>query len=66
MIRTAIINYKGLELECKGFHSTDKDNYGCFEIDAVFYKYTDVTELMNVLNFDWSELECLCLDSLKD
>ena len=43
MIRTTIINYNGVELECKGYYSPYKDNgydtepdYECFEIDSVY------------------------------
>ena len=73
MIRTTTVKYKDVELTCKGYYSPYKDNgydnppeYECFEIDTVYYNDTDVTELINILNFDWSELECLCLESLKD
>lgn len=73
MIRTTIVKYKGIELICRGYHSPYRDNgydnppdYECFEIDTVHYQDTEITELMNVLISDWSELECLCLESLKD
>jgi len=73
MIRTVVVKYKGLELICRGFHSRYKEKgpdelpeHECFEIDTIHYNNADVTELLTQLNFDWSELECLCLDSLKD
>ena len=73
MIRTTVVKYKNIDLICRGYHSPYKDNgpnnqpeYECFEIDSVYYNDTDVTELLDALNFDWSKIECLCLESLKD
>lgn len=73
MIRTTIVKYKGIELVCKGYYSPYKNNgyenqpeYECFEIDTVYYQNIDVTELLVTFDLDWSELECLCLESLKD
>jgi hypothetical protein len=73
MIRTTIINYNGVELECKGYYSPYKDNgydtepdYECFEIDSVYYNDNDVTALLNSLNLEWSDLECRCIEALKD
>lgn len=73
MIRTAIISYNGVELKCKGYYSPYRDNghdtepdYECFEIDSVFYNDTDITPLLSAFNFDWFNLECLCIESLKD
>jgi hypothetical protein len=72
MIRNVTINYKGLELTCKGYHTPFKDNghdlppdYPTFEIDCVCYDDTDVTELLTVLNIDWSEIEDFCLKKLS-
>lgn len=72
MIRTVTVKYNNVDLECKGYHSPYKDNgldnppeYECFEIDSIFYKNMDVTELIDSLNFDLSELECLCIEYLK-
>jgi hypothetical protein len=73
MIRNVVVNYKGLLLNCRGYYSPYKDNgydnppdYECFEIDTIHYNDTDVTELVNVLNIDWCDLESLCIESLKD
>ena len=70
MIRTTIVKYKGIELVCRGYYSPYKSNdqpeYECFEIDTVYYQNIDVTELLVTFDLDWSELECLCLESLKD
>lgn len=73
MIRTTIVNYKGIDLECKGYYTPYRDNgyddepdYECFEIDTVYYNNVEVTQLMDALNFDWSDLECRCIEALKD
>jgi len=73
MIRTIIVNYKGVDLECKGYYTPYRDNgyddepdYECFEIDTVYYNNIEVTQLMDALNFDWSDLECRCIEALKD
>jgi len=73
MIRTVIVNYKGVDLECKGYYTPYRDNgyddepdYECFEIDTVYYNNVEVTQLMDALNFDWSDLECRCIEALKD
>ena len=73
MIRTIDVKYKGVELMCKGYYSPYRNNgyddppeYECFEIDTIYYLNTDITELVDLFNFDLSELECLCIESLKD
>jgi hypothetical protein len=73
MIRTIDVKYNGVELMCKGYYSPYRNNgyddppeYECFEIDTIYYRNTDITELVDLFNFDLSELECLCIESLKD
>ena len=73
MIRTIIVNYKGVDLECKGYYTPYRDNgyddepdYECFEIDTVYHNNVEVTQLMDALNFDWSDLECRRIEALKD
>lgn len=73
MIRTATVNYKGLELECKGYYTPSKNNGWdnppddeCFEIDTVIWNGVDILEVLDALNIGWCDLESTCLESLKD
>lgn len=61
MIRNVIVNYKGIELICKGYHESEQNS---FEIHCVCYGETEVTQLLDTLNFDWTELESLCVQEL--
>lgn len=73
MIRKVTVQYNGIELQCKGYYLPYK-NFGrdnppqeeCFEIESIYFKDKDVTDLIDAFNFDCSELECLCIEHLKD
>ena len=73
MIRTVTVTYKGLELECKVYHTPYKSNcwdnppYNeCFEIDAVIWNDVDILEVLDALNISWCDLEECCIESLRD
>lgn len=73
MMRTIVIKYKGILLECRGYHTPahtplDRDippDYESFEIDTVCYNDTDVTEIFSTLFDSWDEIEELCLEEIR-
>ena len=73
MIRTVTVTYKGLELECKGYHTPYKSNgwdnppdSECFEIETVIWNDVDILEVLDALNISWCDLEECCIESLRD
>lgn len=72
MLRNVNVKYKGIELTCSGYYTPYK-SYGrenppdeeSFEIHCVCYGETEITPLLDVLNFDWAELETICIEELQ-
>lgn len=69
MINTITINYKGEELKVEGsYYKGTNGSYlnppdpSEFEIDAVYYNNTEVTDLLDAFGIDWSDIEELCIE----
>jgi len=68
-----VVDYKGQKLECRGHYFRGYKNSlsrpeepDTFEFESVYYKNVDITSLLEILNFDWVELESICLSKLED
>ncbi len=64
-----LIDYKGIILEVQGeYQKAEKRTHeypgfdNGFDIDKVFYKDIDITELLKVINFEFIEFEQKILD----
>lgn len=71
MMNAVTINYKGVELKVDGtFHNARPGSHiippdpAEFEIDNVYFNHEDVTELLEAMNFDFSEIEELVIEEV--